>query len=31
MEQTFRFNWRLMLPVLLTVVVVGSALGFALS
>jgi ABC-type spermidine/putrescine transport system permease subunit II len=30
MEDTFRNNWRaVVLPLLLTAVVVGSALGFA--
>jgi hypothetical protein len=32
MEDTFRSNWRtVVLPLLFTVAVVGSALGFAFS
>jgi ABC-type sulfate transport system permease component len=31
MEQTFRLNWRVLAPLLLTAAIVGSALGFALS
>jgi hypothetical protein len=31
MEETFRFNWRLILPLVLTIAVVGSALGFAFA
>jgi hypothetical protein len=32
MEDTFRSNWRTVaLPLLLTAVVLGSALGFAFS
>jgi len=31
MEQTFRLNWRLLAPLVMTAVVVGSALGFAFS
>jgi hypothetical protein len=31
MEDTFRIDWRMAFPLLLTAVVVGSALGFAFS
>ena len=30
MEQTFRLNWRVLAPLVLTAVVVGSALGYLL-
>lgn len=31
MDETFRFNWRVALSMILTAAVVGSALGFAFS
>jgi len=32
MEETFQSNWRsIVLPLILTAIVVGAALGFALS
>jgi ABC-type Fe3+-siderophore transport system permease subunit len=31
MEQTFRLNWRLLAPLILTAIVVGAALAFAVS